>query len=87
MVASHSRSRSGKVYPYFICNGRNNKTTDCTMRATLITVVEDLVDALYTEITLTTVEAERVRTRLCVGNHPSNADKIQQDQEEKSTVF
>lgn len=80
MVASHSRSRSGKIYPYFICNGRNNKTTDCTMRATSITVVEELVDELYAEITLTTMETERVRARLCGGNDPSNADKIRQDQ-------
>ena len=80
MVASHSRSRSGKVYPYFICNGRNNKTTNCTMQATLITVVEELVNKLYAEITLTAVEAERVRARLSVENDPSNADKMQQDQ-------
>lgn len=64
MVASHSRSRSGKIYPYFICNGRNNKTTDCTMRATPIAAVEELVEELYAQITLTPEEAENERAKL-----------------------
>lgn len=74
MVASHNRSRSGKICPYFICNGRNNKTTDCTMRATSIAVVEELVEELYVEITLTPEEAERERARLRTETIPTDSE-------------
>ncbi|MGB4778083.1 recombinase family protein [Microbacterium sp.] len=80
MVASHSRSHTGKVYAYFICNGRNNKTTDCIMKAAPITVVEDLVDKLYAEITLAPAEAERTRARLRHEAAPPDTEDPAQDQ-------
>jgi site-specific DNA recombinase len=43
LIVTHARSRSGRIYPYFVCSGRHNKRTRCTFKATLIDSVEDQI--------------------------------------------
>jgi len=43
MLVTHAKSRTGRSYPYFVCSGRHEKRTDCTMKAVRIETVEDLV--------------------------------------------
>ena len=47
LLITNARSRSGTIYPYFVCSGRHNKYTDCTFRAVLIETVERQVEALH----------------------------------------
>jgi len=47
LIVTMSKNRHGTVYPYFICLGRHQKTTNCTQRAILIPVVEERVEQLY----------------------------------------
>jgi site-specific DNA recombinase len=41
LIVTHARSRSGRIYPYFVCAGRHSKRTNCTFKAVLIDVVEE----------------------------------------------
>jgi site-specific DNA recombinase len=50
MIVTHARSRSGRIYPYFVCIGRHQKRTDCTMKAVLIDTVEQLVEEHYATV-------------------------------------
>ncbi|TAM95191.1 MAG: recombinase family protein, partial [Rhizobiaceae bacterium] len=52
MIVTKARSRSGKIYPYFVCIGRHQKRTECRMKAVLIDRVEELVEQHYTTIQL-----------------------------------
>ena len=50
LIIVHARSGGGRVYPYFVCSGRNEKTTDCRMQAIPIKTVERLVRDHYRTI-------------------------------------
>src|SRR5262249_5110140 len=50
LVVSHARGRRGKVYPYFICMGRQQKRTNCTQSAVQIATAEELVEEHYLKI-------------------------------------
>ncbi|MGO1316023.1 MAG: recombinase family protein [Cellulomonadaceae bacterium] len=47
LMINHARSNSGTIYPYFVCTGRHQKTTDCTQRALHTTDVEALIEDYY----------------------------------------
>ncbi len=47
LIVTMSKNRHGTVYPYFICLGRHQKTTNCTQRAMLISIVEERIEELY----------------------------------------
>lgn len=47
---SHARSTSGTIYPYFVCTGRNQKTTDCTRRTLHTADVETPIEDYYRNI-------------------------------------
>jgi site-specific DNA recombinase len=58
LIITHARSRSGRVYPYFVCSGRHNKRTNCTFKAVLIAVVEDKIIDHYAVHQLTPDERD-----------------------------
>lgn len=47
MFVQMSKSKSGDIYPYFMCGGRRRKTTDCELKSVLIYQVEEKVEAIY----------------------------------------
>src|SRR5579862_8994379 len=47
LIVSNARSRSGRIYPYFTCIGRQKDPSSCTQRAVLIEHVEELVANYY----------------------------------------
>jgi site-specific DNA recombinase len=53
MIVTNARSRSGRIYPYFVCIGRHQKRNDCTMKAVSIERIEELVEEHYKTIELT----------------------------------
>jgi DNA invertase Pin-like site-specific DNA recombinase len=52
LIITNARSRSGLIYPYFVCSGRHNKNTDCIFRAVLIDTIEREVEDLHAEYRL-----------------------------------
>ena len=53
LIITHARSRSGRIYPYFVCVGRHRKRTNCTFKAVLIDNVEQQVIEHYAHHQLT----------------------------------
>jgi site-specific DNA recombinase len=64
MIVTHARSHTGRIYPYFVCIGRHQKRTDCTMRAVLIERVEELVEEHYRAIALPAELVDIIEQRL-----------------------
>jgi site-specific DNA recombinase len=52
MIVTNARSRSGTIYPYFVCIGRHQKRNDCTMKAVLIDRVDQLIEEHYAAVQL-----------------------------------
>ena len=52
LIITNAKNPSGKVYPYFVCLGRHQKTNDCQQKAVLIRVVEELVEDHYRTVQL-----------------------------------
>ena len=50
LIIVNAKNRHGKVYPYFVCNGRPSKKTNCTRQAVLIEDIERLIEAYYERI-------------------------------------
>ena len=49
LIVQMSKNRHGTVCPYFVCAGRHEKRTDCTLPAVLIAVVEHAIEEIYRE--------------------------------------
>jgi site-specific DNA recombinase len=47
MMVSNAKSRSGDIYPYYVCAGRHSKATPCTRSAVLLDDAERLVLDYY----------------------------------------
>jgi site-specific DNA recombinase len=52
LIVTNARSRSGQIYPYFTCIGRQRDPNSCSQRAVLIDHVEELVAEYYTRFQL-----------------------------------
>ncbi len=63
LIVCHAKGRGG-TYPYFICSGRQQKRTDCTLRALRIEKVEDAIARHYGSIQLSEQELTNVRAFL-----------------------
>lgn len=63
-VVTMSKSRQGRIYPYFMCVGRHQKRTDCHQKAIPINVAEQLVENLYRDIQLTTEQRQHIEQHL-----------------------
>jgi site-specific DNA recombinase len=64
MIVTHARSRSGRIYPYFVCIGRHQKRNDCQMKAVLIDTVERLVEEHYATVQIPPELGEIIEHRL-----------------------
>jgi site-specific DNA recombinase len=64
LIVTNAKSRYGVIYPYYVCLGRHQKTTTCTRKATLIPVIEELVEDHYAEVQLPAEMRERIETVL-----------------------
>ncbi len=64
MVVSINRNRYGTLYPYFVCLGRHQKRTDCTLKYVRIETVEELVVEHYRSIQLSQEQRSLVEARL-----------------------
>jgi site-specific DNA recombinase len=60
LIVCHAKGRGG-TYPYFICIGRQQKRTGCTLRALRIEKVEDAIARYYATVQLSEQELVEVR--------------------------
>jgi DNA invertase Pin-like site-specific DNA recombinase len=63
LIVCHAKGRGG-TYPYFICIGRQQKRTDCKLRALRIEQVEDAIARHYATVQLKAEELVAVRAFL-----------------------
>jgi repressor LexA len=63
LIVCHAKGR-GSTYPYFICLGRQQKRTDCQLRALRIEKVEDAIARHYATVQLSEQELIDVRAFL-----------------------
>jgi site-specific DNA recombinase len=61
LIVNNARGRHGGIYPYFVCIGRQTKTTTCNLPALRINLVEDQVERYYGNVRLTKEELTDVR--------------------------
>jgi site-specific DNA recombinase len=61
LIVNNARGRHGGIYPYFVCIGRQTKTTKCNLPALRINLVEDQVERYYRNVRLTKEELTDVR--------------------------
>ena len=52
LIVCHAKGRSGTVYPYFVCIGRQRNRTSCTQRAVTIDYVEAAIEDHYATVEL-----------------------------------
>lgn len=52
LIICNARSRSGRIYPYFVCIGRQRSRTSCRQRALLIEVIEQRIADYYKSVEL-----------------------------------
>lgn len=64
LIITMSKNRYGAVYPYFICLGRHQKTTDCTQRAMLISIIEERIEEHYQSQQLDTAHRDQIEAIL-----------------------
>jgi site-specific DNA recombinase len=64
LIITNARSRSGRIYPYFVCSGRHNKRTNCTFKAVLIDTVEQKIIEHYAVHELTADERDALEQAL-----------------------
>lgn len=50
LIIIKANNGKGRIYPYFVCNGRHSKKTECTRQAMLIDDSERLVEEYYERI-------------------------------------
>ncbi len=63
LIVCHAKGRGG-TYPYFICLGRQQKRTDCKLRALRIEQVENAIARYYQAVQLSEQELIEVRAFL-----------------------
>ena len=60
LIVTHARSRSGRIYPYFVCSSRHNKRSGCTFKAVMIDTIEDKIIDHYAAYQLTPDERDNL---------------------------
>ena len=53
LIIHNAKSRSGAIYPYFVCSAKHNKRSRCNQRSLLIDEVAGQIEALYARISFT----------------------------------
>ncbi|QYM76467.1 recombinase family protein [Leucobacter luti] len=60
LIVHKARSKSGRIYDYFVCSGRQAGTSKCGQRALPITGVERRIEDAYASIEITAVRRQRI---------------------------
>lgn len=79
-----SRNRTGNLYSYFYCLGRQARKNGCQFKAIQAHVVEDLVENYWATVSLTPARAEDIRT--LVRDHLDKVSPQQNAERDKATA-
>ena len=52
LIVCRAKGRSGQIYPYFVCIGRQRNRTSCTQRALSIKLIETAIESFYATVEL-----------------------------------
>jgi len=52
LIVTNAKSHTGRIYPYFVCIGRQRDPTSCTQRALSIDHVESAIESYYARVEL-----------------------------------
>lgn len=89
LLVHKARSKSGRIYDYFVCSGRQNGTPPCTQGALRIADVERRVEDAYREIQISprqrTEIEQRCRERL--NEETSVCEEMRSDLDEQSRAL
>lgn len=64
LIIHYSTNRAGVTYPYFVCVGRHQKRTGCTMSAVNIHEAEHHIENLYQLVALTPEMSARTKSQM-----------------------
>jgi hypothetical protein len=64
LIVTHSKGKTGRIYPSFICVGRQQKRTSCSQSALSIEKVEAAIVARYATVQLPADEIIQLRAHL-----------------------
>lgn len=64
LIIINANNGKGRIYPYFVCNGRHSKKTACSRQAMLIGDIERLVEEYYESIQVSS-EVRQARGAMC----------------------
>ena len=64
MMYNRTRNNHGTLYFYFVCLGRHSGRTSCTLKAQQVHLIENAVQQLIQQISLTSKERQGVEERL-----------------------
>ncbi|CEG94207.1 Recombinase [Propionibacterium freudenreichii] len=78
LLAAYAKNRYGRVYPYFVCSGRQRHPEQCTRQAMLIERVEQLIEDYYQRIQVSPTVRQAVAGMLL-----SEFDRLMADQSEE----
>jgi site-specific DNA recombinase len=61
LIIHKATSRSGTIYPYFVCSNKVRKANQCKHKATLIDDAEQSIISLYDKITISNQQKEQLK--------------------------
>ena len=61
LLIHNAQSRSGEIYPYFVCSNRVRKANNCQHKAILIEDIENKMVTLYNRITISQTTKEELK--------------------------
>lgn len=64
LIVTMAKNGQGRIYPYYICIGRQQKRTACQQKALHVATVEELVEDAYRGLQLTTAQQASIRELL-----------------------
>ena len=77
MIVTYAKSKSGNIYPYYICAGRHRTKSaaqKCTLRAILIEEVENQIEQIFKGITIK--PSERMLLESEIQHHIDKEEKV-----------
>jgi site-specific DNA recombinase len=76
LIVTNAKSRSGRIYPYFVCIGRQKKRNGCTQKAFLIEDVEEAIADFYKDVELSPELRERTEQKIMEQIAELRADSV-----------
>ena len=64
LLVHNAKSKTGVIYPYFVCAGRHSKRVSCKQKAVLIDEVESQIEKIYQKVSISSETRKYLETLL-----------------------